>query len=407
MFETVLRRLEPFAQEFSRHGKQVYLVGGAVRNLLLGRPVQDYDFTTDARPEEVRSFFKRVIPTGLQHGTVTVLFQGESYEVTTFRVDGDYTDGRRPDRVLFTPSLEEDLERRDFTINAVALNLSDGTLTDPHDGRGDLKRGVLRAIGRPGLRFDEDALRLLRLFRFASQLGFAIDQPTLEAVPSRRSRLSLVSKERIREELAKAMAGAYPALALGPLADLGFLADLFAPLTVRVLPSSTLDRLGTLPTDLRWSFWMTAACFDGRKAWEPALRSLTFSNADLAAFLGPTKALDFLDPAGAVSQTAKALIETWGSRDRVTLGVRYLTALEEDGFWSDRRGLKDELLRIATSNEPVFVADLAVGGKDLIDEGVSSGPQVGQILKTLQKEVWNDPALNSADALRKRVRSLR
>jgi len=407
MFQSLVRQLEPFAHEFSRHGKRVYLVGGAVRNLLLGRPVQDYDFTTDALPSEVQSFFRRVLPTGLQHGTVTVLFQGSSYEVTTFRVDGDYSDSRRPDRVAFTPSLEKDLERRDFTINALAIDLSDGTLIDFHGGQADLERGLLRAIGTPGQRFDEDALRLLRLFRFASQLGFKIEPATMAAVLPRRPRLSAVSRERIREELAKAMAGDHPALAMGPLGEMGFLGDIFAPMNLRDLSPSTLNRLEALPGDLRWSFWLTMACSDQRALWESTLKKLTFSKADLACILGPTQALDFLTEGRAVAADAKALIEAWGSRGRVTPGVDYLSALEAEGIWSDNRNLKSELVRAAVSGEPVFVADLAVGGKELMDEGIAPGPKVGELLKILQREVWEDPSLNSAAALLQRVKALR
>ncbi len=396
MFESVISRLEPFAREFLSRGKQIHLVGGAVRNLLLGRPAQDLDFTTDALPEEVTGYFRKVLPTGLKHGTVTVLFQGQPFEVTTFRVDGGYTDGRRPDAVAFTPSLEEDLKRRDFTINAMALSLADGSLTDPHDGRGDLERGILRTVGDPGTRFDEDALRLLRLFRFASQLGFTIDETTRNQVPPRRARLSMVSRERIREELAKAMAGQRPDLAWGPLAELGFLSDLFAPLEPRVLSEKSLNRLKKLKPDLRWPWWLTVAC-GAPSRWEPVLKTLTFSNADVAAFMGPVKAVEFLEEG-----SAKAVIAAWGSRDRVELGVEYLGALEAEGLWSDG-GLLAEIKRAAASGEPIFLNELAVDGKDLMRQGVPPGPKVGELLKWLQREVWSDPAVNEPEQLLKRL----
>jgi tRNA nucleotidyltransferase (CCA-adding enzyme) len=404
MFEPVLQKLEPFAREFVRHGKQVYLVGGAVRNLLLGRPVNDFDFTTDALPSEVQTFFRKVLPTGLQHGTVTVLFQGDSYEVTTFRVDGDYTDGRRPDGVTFTPSLEEDLRRRDFTINALALNLADGTLADFHGGHADLQAGVLRAIGDPGQRFDEDALRLLRLFRFSAQLRFAIEAHTLAAVGPRRPQLAKVSRERIREELAKAMAGVQPSLAWGPLGQLGFLNDLFAPLAPAVLPSRGLATLDGLPADLRWSYWLTAAGGGDRSQWESVLKGLTFSNADVAAALGPCKALDWITPSHPLGTRAKAVIEAWGSRQRVEPGLEYLRALEADGLWSDDAGLQAEILRATTATEPVFVGELAVSGKDLILAGIKAGPGLGETLRALQQAVWANPELNEPGALLRLVR---
>lgn len=396
MFESVISRLEPFAREFLSRGKQIHLVGGAVRNLLLGRPAQDLDFTTDALPEEVMAYFRKVLPTGLKHGTVTVLFQGQPFEVTTFRVDARYSDGRRPDAVAFTPSLEEDLKRRDFTINAMALNLADGSLTDPHDGRRDLKRGVLRTVGDPGKRFDEDSLRLLRLYRFASQLGFAIDEATGNEVAARRARLSMVSRERIRVELSKAMAGQRPDLAWGPLTELGFLSDLFAPLEPQVLTRPSLDRLTSLKPDLRWPWWLTVAC-GVPASWEPVLKTLTFSNADVAAFVGPAKALEFLKDG-----SAKAVIAAWGTRDRVELGVEYLSALEAQGLWRDG-GLMAEIKRAAVSGEPIFLNELAVDGKDLMDHGVAPGPKIGELLKMLQRDMWSNPAINEPERLLKRL----
>jgi tRNA nucleotidyltransferase/poly(A) polymerase len=401
MFESVVRRLEPFAREFLSRGKHIHLVGGAVRNLLLGRPAQDLDFTTDARPEEVTGYFKKVLPTGLKHGTVTVLFQGQAFEVTTFRVDGGYSDGRRPDAVAFTPSLEEDLKRRDFTINAMALDLADGSLTDPHDGRGDLERRLLRTVGDPGTRFDEDALRVLRLFRFAAQLGFDIDGAALSAVPSRRERVNLVSRERVREELVKAMAGPHPDRAWGPLTALGFLADAFSPVVPSLLSEASLVRLAAQKPNLRWPWWLTVACGDPDR-WEEALKRLTFSNADIAAFTGPAKALPYLSEPG----SAKAIIAAWGSRDRAALGVEYLEALEAEGSWKDT-GLKAEIVRAAASGEPIFLGELGVNGKDLMAAGLPAGPKVGELLKQLLREVWADPALNEPARLLERLQNLR
>ena len=407
MFDAVLHRLEPFTREFTRHGKRVYLVGGAVRNLLLGRPAKDFDFTTDALPTEVQSYFRKVLPTGIRHGTVTVLFMGESYEVTTFRVDGEYTDARRPDSVAFTPSLEEDLKRRDFTINAMALNLSDGALVDPHEGRADLKRRVLRAIGNPGDRFDEDALRLLRLFRFASQLGFSIDPPTSAAAAGRRTKLGAVSRERIREELVKAMAGQHPELAWPPLQEIGVLGDLFPLLSRAPVPTADWEILKELPDHLRWSVWLTLACGADSGAWDRSLKALTFSNADREAFLGPARALPFLASGEALSLAVKAMIEAWGSRDRIVPGLLYLQALETLGYWNDERGWKRELERVAGSGEPIFLEDLAVSGKELLARGVSAGPAVGQTLRSLQRLVWADPGLNSDRALLQRLGPVR
>ena len=188
-------------------GYEAWCVGGCVRDTLLGRVPGDWDVTTSAMPEETMAVFgKRAFPTGLQHGTVTVRANHEAIEVTTYRVDGEYRDHRRPDSVTFTRSLEEDLRRRDFTVNAMAMNLR-GQLRDPFGGQADLKNGVLRCVGEPDRRFGEDALRILRGLRFAATLGFTIEQETAESIHRSRNDLKDIAVERIQVELFKLLAG--------------------------------------------------------------------------------------------------------------------------------------------------------------------------------------------------------
>ena len=186
----------------NEHGYEAYVVGGCVRDMILKREPGDWDITTSARPEQVKALFTRTLDTGIQHGTVTIMVGKEGYEVTTFRVDGDYTDGRHPDTVTFTPSLEEDLKRRDFTINAMAYNHNTG-LVDIFGGREDIDRKVIRCVGNPTERFTEDALRILRAIRFSAQLGFEIEDATRQAITEIAPNLIHVSKERIQVELTK------------------------------------------------------------------------------------------------------------------------------------------------------------------------------------------------------------
>ena len=166
---------ERILQMLNERGYEAYIVGGCVRDMILGRQPEDWDITTNALPAQVKSVFRRTVDTGIQHGTVTVMMKGHGYEVTTYRIDGEYSDGRHPDRVAFTPSLAEDLKRRDFTINAMAYNRTTG-LVDLFAGREDLKRGIIRCVGNPMERFGEDALRILRAIRFSAQLGFSIEE---------------------------------------------------------------------------------------------------------------------------------------------------------------------------------------------------------------------------------------
>ena len=198
-------------------GYAAYAVGGCVRDSLLGRTAHDWDLCTSALPQQVMKLFgaEQCIPTGLQHGTVTIKYGGQLYETTTFRTEGSYTDGRHPDAVQFVPDVREDLARRDFTINAMAYNEAEG-LVDPFGGQKDLQNGLLRAVGEPQQRFTEDALRILRLYRFAARFGFALDAATARAARQLAPHLDCISAERIQEELAKLLAAPQPGAYLEP-----------------------------------------------------------------------------------------------------------------------------------------------------------------------------------------------
>lgn len=197
----ILKKLE-------RSGFEAYPVGGCVRDMLMGRVPADYDITTNALPSQIMEVFSddKVIPTGIKHGTVTVLVNGMSFEVTTFRIDGEYSDSRRPDTVRFTDDLKDDLSRRDFTVNAIAMD-SSGNIFDPYDGRNDIENRIIRCVGNPEERFSEDALRILRSLRFSSVLGFEIGEKTAAAAVSQKENLKKISSERISAELVKLLCG--------------------------------------------------------------------------------------------------------------------------------------------------------------------------------------------------------
>ena len=196
-------------RELEKHGYEAYVVGGCVRDSLLGREPHDWDITTSALPQEVKAIFPRTIDTGLKHGTVTIMINREGYEVTTYRVDGEYLDGRHPSEVTFTASLKEDLQRRDFTINAMAYSEKDG-LRDFFDGLSDLRNGRIRAVGDPEKRFGEDALRIMRAVRFAAQLGYDVEDNTVRAMKKLAPTLSRISAERIAAELDKMLLSPHP-----------------------------------------------------------------------------------------------------------------------------------------------------------------------------------------------------
>ena len=200
--EKILRVLE-------NQGFEAFIVGGCVRDSILGRRPDDWDITTSARPEQVKALFRRTVDTGLKHGTVTVLMDKESYEVTTYRIDGEYDDGRHPKEVAFTASLEEDLKRRDFTINAMAYHPDRG-LVDLFRGMDDIRAEIIRCVGNPLERFGEDALRILRAVRFSAQLGFSIEEETKKGIEELAPNLKLVSAERIQTELVKLLVSPHP-----------------------------------------------------------------------------------------------------------------------------------------------------------------------------------------------------
>ena len=200
---------EEIIGKLNEYGYEAYVVGGCVRDMMLGREPGDWDITTSALPDQVKQVFRRTVDTGIQHGTVTVMMGNEGYEVTTYRIDGEYSDGRHPNHVEFTPNLAEDLKRRDFTINAMAYNSRTG-FVDEFGGAEDLKKGIIRCVGEPMDRFTEDALRILRAIRFSAQLGFLIEDRTYEAIRKIAPNMVHVSKERIQTELTKLLLSSHP-----------------------------------------------------------------------------------------------------------------------------------------------------------------------------------------------------
>lgn len=204
--------LQDFVNTFDKAGFQCYLIGGCVRDLILGYDLYDYDFATDARPEQVMKLFRRVIPTGIKHGTVTVHVKGHEFEVTTFRSDGKYLDGRRPEKIHYAVNLSDDVMRRDFTINGMAYDLKNEEVIDLVGGIPDLDRRIIRTIGDAVERFSEDGLRTFRACRFAAKLGFTIDDNTFNAIGSTLNIADMVSAERVREELMKLLASGTPSV---------------------------------------------------------------------------------------------------------------------------------------------------------------------------------------------------
>lgn len=424
-------------------GFQAYAVGGCVRDSLLGTVPGDWDICTSALPEETEACFPdlRVVETGLKHGTVTVIFQGVPYEITTFRSDGNYLDHRRPQQVSFVRTLKEDLLRRDFTINAMAVGL-DGEIQDPFGGRQDLTDGIIRCVGDPDTRFTEDALRILRGLRFASRLGFSIAPETAAAMERNKNLLSYVSGERIYKELTGILIGTYAQSVLeqygGVLAavlpeiqpSMGFLQR--NPFHNRDVWQHTLEALGKSGPDpiVRWALLLhdlgKPDCFTlddrgiGHFYGHPQ-RSMELAEQILDRFHGDKKTRDTIcllvrdhdREAPATIKNARRWIARYG-RDNVglLLEVKRCDCLAHVDTPKTRARYNNlmemtRLIRECLETERCFsVRDLPVKGGDVMALGVPAGPQVGQILEGLLDGVLDGTCPPEREALLERLKQV-
>lgn len=399
------------------HGFEAYVVGGCVRDSLLHKKPNDWDITTSAKPEAVKSLFSVTIDTGIKHGTVTVMMGHEGYEVTTFRVDGDYSDGRHPDNVEFTASLTEDLKRRDFTINAMAYSADTG-LVDEFGGIRDLNDRIIRAVGDPYERFSEDALRMLRALRFAAQLDFTIDGNTFAAVKELAHSIKRVSAERIAKELEKLLVSGRPCdmqlvyssgLMCHVLPDV---ADFFkndpseAEKLLCALDSSGQNIVKTGEEKslmrLRWSLLLLP--LKSSKAGQ-ALKQLKYDNETINTV---TKLTDLLmRPLEKNAEDIRRTMNAAGNlMSLLFAGRRALcdagSNITESCVTFQPEGIERayELFEEAVrENVPVTIADLAVNGSDLMAAGIPAGKQLGLALNELLNIVLSDPSLNKKDLL--------
>ncbi len=363
-----------------KNGFEAYVVGGCVRDMLMGKVPHDYDVTTAAIPQTVVSLFPRTVATGLQHGTVTVIDEGRPIEVTTFRTESGYADHRRPDSVAFVSSLKEDLARRDFTVNAMAFDCENG-IVDPFGGQEDLKNGILRAVGDAETRFTEDALRILRLFRFSAVLGFTCEEETLAAALKKANGLQMISHERIAEELKKAVMGDMTRIA--PLTCSGALQF------IGIEPKELPQKLNALPRNenLRLFGFLQALCPDMKKT----AAALKLSNA-VRQYLSEMSALCRLE-FEVTTPAVKRLLRDYGAT--VTDFADYREALFGGGM-----PLKEVAESVLKSGEPYRLKDLCITGNDLTARGIR-GTRVGEVLYELLEAVIENPALNTPEALLK------
>ncbi len=368
------------------NGYQAFIVGGSLRDTILGRTPNDFDITTSALPEQTLAIFSdlRTIPTGLKHGTVTVIAQGAPVEITTFRVDGEYKDSRHPDTVSFTDSITEDLSRRDFTVNAMAYNERLG-LVDPFGGREDLKSGIIRAVGDPERRFDEDALRIMRAFRFSAQLGFAIDSATLAAARKKSEGLSRIARERISSEFLRLICSEDPTRAIEAMIAtdvIKYVLEGFVPSEkiisgLRRTSPAERTRLGLL------------LCEAEKSEKEEILKRLRLSSKLYSNAI--TVSREAGKRLSGDDRDARIFIARCGELvDDVLDAAKAIGNLDPDFEGVVRRNLSNN---VCTSQ-----ARLAIKATDLIAIGIK-GRRIGETMSLLFEQVLDDPSLNNADDL--------
>lgn len=436
--QQIARPVLDICKELRNAGERAWVVGGCVRDTLRGERVNDWDVATTALPRKVQRIFARVIPTGIDHGTVTVLWKGGAYEVTTLRGEGAYTDGRRPDSVVFVEDIDRDLARRDFTVNAIAYDPVDGHLADPFGGLDDMRNKVLRAVGAPAERFQEDGLRILRGARFVATLEFELEQATEAAFRGALDTFRKVSPERVREEWLKAMKAGAPSRAFEVMRRTGILAVTYPELleqvgceqnrwhaydvwnhTMRVLDESegnAVERIAALLHDVAkprtraksaktgdWTFYHHEKV--GADMAERWLRDYRFSNRERELVVDLIRHHLICYTSKWSDAAVRRFIKRVGAEN-----VEPLLRLGEADALGKGRNVEEELQALKElrgridktieEGNALTTQDLAVRGQDVIAhlEG-GAGPAVGEILRSLLDRVIEDPSLNTRDKL--------
>lgn len=380
--------VEHIIQTLQDHGYEAYAVGGCVRDTLMGRVPEDWDLTTSANPLEVKALFPRTIDTGIQHGTVTIMIGKQGFEVTTYRIDGEYEDGRHPKEVLFTSDLVEDLRRRDFTINAMAYSHETG-IVDKFDGVADLKHSQIRCVGNAMDRFSEDALRILRAIRFRAQLDFEIEEETKKAISIIAPNIAKVSKERIQMELTKLLKSDFPERIV-EIYEAGI--STYIGTSFATIPVERVTIPITLSTEkfVRWAAFLrnTDATHAVRVLKDLKLDNDTIRKVKtLVAWSGCVVDETAVSVRKAMSQMEP---EVWD------------TLMELNQYGSNMRAITED---IREKKQCLHIKELAINGQDLIASGMKPGKEIGEMLERCLELVLENPEQNKKEILLAQIHS--
>lgn len=384
-------------------GYEAFAVGGCVRDAVMGRTPHDWDITTNALPDVVKETFNKTIDTGIKHGTVTVMIQRVGYEVTTYRIDGEYTDGRHPKEVIYTTDLSEDLKRRDFTINAMAYNYRTGII-DEFNGVRDIENKIIRCVGKPADRFREDALRMLRAIRFSAQLDFSIDKATYEAIELLADNLSLISKERIQAELTKTITSENPDRIIH-ICKLKLYPYIFSEGSLlsqgdTVVYEKVSNIMKYLPKN---SYLRYAGLLTYEKDVEKILRFLKLDNKTIKIVSKLVYNKDLKLSADKIS--LRRVIVVVGKDIFYDYYLAYIEALIKAGCEvidisiSEYKSIYEICQEIYNDKDCLSLSEMAITGRDLKEFGLPDGKQIGDILKILFDRVIEDPKLNHREIL--------
>jgi tRNA nucleotidyltransferase (CCA-adding enzyme) len=387
----------------TQNGYEAYAVGGCVRDSILGRVPGDWDITTSALPQQVKALFRRTIDTGIQHGTVTIMLGKNGYEVTTYRIDGKYEDSRHPESVEFTPNLEEDLKRRDFTINAMAYNDENGVV-DIFGGIDDIRNRIIRCVGNAHDRFTEDALRILRAVRFSAQLGFEIDKATKDAARELAPTLVKISRERIHTELNKLLLSDNPDY-FSVVYELGVMKVIISEL--EGVNSGDIDRLKVLIKRTKPCLperYAALLSVIGKDKTRAVLKGLKLDNATISMAV---KLVEYLGITPALTEPQmRHYINEVGKEDALRVIDFNLAFASEDEYkgYTDMRNI---CVTVLERGDCTSLKELRITGKLLMNSGFEAGKQLGGLLEELLLEVLDNPALNDTEYLLERAKELK
>lgn len=390
-------KVETIIECLELNGYEAYIVGGCVRDSLLGKIPNDWDITTNATPNEIINIFEKTIPTGIKHGTVTVLVDNIPFEVTTYRIDGEYSDGRHPDSVKFTESINKDLSRRDFTINAMAYNPKKGVV-DIFDGCKDLNKKLIRCVGNPSIRFEEDALRMLRAIRFSAQLNFTIEETTINSIKEKSPLIKEVSIERIQSEINKILL--FDSSKLYLLKKVRLLEYIIPEICDDL--SEILIFTNNIESNLHLKLTMLFRNMS-LDSTHYVLRRLRYDNKTINRVLILSKYRDYNIELDRIS--IKRILNKLGDltlfEDLIKLKMANLS--NKDPEILNLLNIQKRANIIIQQKECFMIKDLALNGKDLISIGVNRGREIGETLDKLMEIVIEKPELNNKDELSKIV----